>query len=57
MLKLSTPVLSPGLCSLINATSLTNEQIEDEERDDVALFVQHEKTYENNKNETENRIE
>ncbi|CAF3203024.1 unnamed protein product [Rotaria socialis] len=57
MLKLSTPVLSPGLCSLINATSLTNEQIEDEERDDVALFVQHEKTYENNKNESENRIE
>ncbi|CAF3995735.1 unnamed protein product, partial [Rotaria sp. Silwood1] len=40
-----------------SATSLTNEQIEDEERDDVALFVQHEKTYENNKNESENRIE
>lgn len=57
MLKLSTPVLSPGLCSLINAKSLANEQIEDDERDDVALFAEQKLDYGNNKGELESCVE
>ncbi len=48
MLKLSTPVLSPGLPSG-NLTSSSNEQNDDEEeRDDSVLYVEHEQTNGNN---------
>ena len=48
MLKLSTPVLSPGLPS-VNLTSSSNEQNDDEEeRDDSILYVEHDQTNGNN---------
>ncbi|CAF2770904.1 unnamed protein product [Rotaria sp. Silwood2] len=57
MLKLTTPVLSPGLCPLMNTLSLSSEQNDDDERDDISLFIQHEETNGNNKNQHAKQIE
>lgn len=56
MLQLSTPVLSPALRASINITSSSGEQLDDDERDDIALFVHHEQQA-NNKLAHENQIE
>ena len=42
MLQLSTPVISSNLRSSINVTSSSGDALDDDERDDIALFVQHE---------------
>ena len=57
MLKLSTPVLSPMMGSSGNITSAFGEQNDDEEGDELVLFVQHEQTNGNNKLELDNQIE
>ncbi|CAF1327879.1 unnamed protein product [Rotaria sp. Silwood1] len=57
MLKLSTPVLSSGLCPLMNVVSATSEQNDDDERDDISFFVPHEQTNGNNKNQHEKQME
>jgi hypothetical protein len=59
-LQLSTPTLSPALRASINVTSSSGDQIDDDERDDIALFVHHEQQ-ENlrkiKKDEHDNQIE
>lgn len=59
MLQLATPALSPALRASINVTSSSGEQLDDDERDDIALFVHHEQqeNYKNNKIDHENQIE
>jgi len=59
MLQLSTPGLSPAMRTSINITSSSGEQLDDDERDDIALFVHHEqqKNYKNNKDNHDNQIE
>ncbi|CAF1202549.1 unnamed protein product [Rotaria sordida] len=59
MLKLSTPVLSSGLSPLRNVTSLSSEQNDDDddEHDDISLFIQHEQTNGDNRNQHEKQIE
>jgi dopamine D2-like receptor len=59
-LQLSTPTLSPGLRASINVTSSSGDQIDDDERDDIALFVHHEQQEKNRKNKKDehaNQIE
>jgi hypothetical protein len=60
MLQLSTPALSPAIRASINVTSSSGDQLDDDERDDIALFVhqeQQENNKKNNKNEHDNQIE
>jgi hypothetical protein len=59
MLQLSTPVLSPALRTSINITSSSGEPLDDDERDDIALFIHDEqqKNCKNNKDNHENQIE
>lgn len=60
MLQLSTPALSPAIRASINVTSSSGDQLDDDERDDIALFVhqeQLENNKKNNKNEHDNQIE
>lgn len=42
MLQLATPVLSPTVRASINVTSSSGDQLDDDERDDIALFVHQE---------------
>ncbi|CAF1163810.1 unnamed protein product [Adineta steineri] len=57
MLQLSTSVLSPPLHLPSNAGLSCSEQVDDEERDDVALFLEHEQTNGEYKIEHSNQIE
>lgn len=60
MLQLSTPVLSPGMRASINITSSSGDQLDDDERDDIALFVhqeQEENYKQNHRDRHENQIE
>ena len=41
-LQLSTPAISPNLRSSVNVTSSSGDQLDDDERDDIALFVHQE---------------
>ena len=61
MLQIATPVLPSTLRASINVTSSSGDQLDDDERDDIALFVHHEQeeNYKKAKNKTdhENQIE
>ena len=57
MLKLSTPVLTPACYSPVKRRSLSGEQNEDIECDDVALFIPHEQTNGKKNVEHDNQIE
>ena len=54
MLQLSTAVLTPAVRASINVTSSSGEQLDDDERDDIALFVQQEQRQLINKNNNNN---
>jgi hypothetical protein len=56
-LKISTPALTVGLRPSINATSSSGDQADDDERDDVALFVDRKQKHCTNKDEHANQIE
>ena len=52
MLKLSTPVLTSTVRSSFNMPSSSADQVEDEERDDIALVIPHEQPNGNNQMDT-----
>jgi len=57
MLKLSTSVLTPLIDPSMNIRISSSEQNDDEERDDVTLFVEHDQTNGKNTTEHSNQIE
>jgi len=51
MLQLTTPALLPTVRASINVTSSSGDQLDDDERDDIALFV-HQEQEDNHRNHT-----
>lgn len=54
MLQLSTPVIASNLRSSVNVTSSSGDQLDDDERDDIALFVHQEQEENDRKRRTDN---